>query len=290
MRGGDSPALDRADRLYARLLWLLPGGFRREYGAAMRQTFADLCAARVDARGRGLAPVLASGLADLVAGAVEEWAVTVFARDRWHRGAAAGLCGLAGLLVLYSQVRYPADLLRIDDLSQDLLLLAVLAALAHGFANGVTVSARTVGCALATLPGWLAAPRAPLAGYGYVAALLLTAAIGAADRGGSRYAGVRAGVTSGVLAGVTVLAVSVATGIAEMNRLLPSVTHDAEYLRSGHADPAAYLIGACICGGAELLLACVAAGALLGLAASAGTAMAAHVSRRYRPGGSEQQG
>jgi hypothetical protein len=49
MRGGNGTALDRAERLYARLLWLLPGDFRREYGAAMRQTFADLCAARTGA-------------------------------------------------------------------------------------------------------------------------------------------------------------------------------------------------------------------------------------------------
>src|SRR5262249_26100490 len=149
----------------------------REYGAAMRQTFADLCAARVDARGRGLLSVLAHGLADLAAGALAEWAVTLFARDRWHRSAATGLCALASVLVVYSQVRYPANLVRIDYLAQYLVLVAVLAILAHGFARGEAVSARTVGCALATLPGWLADPRFPLAGFGYVAALILAAAI-----------------------------------------------------------------------------------------------------------------
>ncbi|OLB80990.1 MAG: hypothetical protein AUI14_04850 [Actinobacteria bacterium 13_2_20CM_2_71_6] len=244
LEAGNGRALHRADRLYARLLWLLPGDLRREYGAAMRQTFADLCAARVDARGRGLTPVLAHGLADLVGGAVSEWTVTLFARDRWHRSAATGLCAVAGLLVLYSQVRYPANLPRIDYLAQYLLLLAILAALAHGFAGRATVSARTVCCALATLPGWLAGMRFPLVGFGYVAALILAGAVGAARRDGQRYAGVRAGVAGGVLAGVTVLAVNVTIG------------------------------------GAVLMFACVAAGALLGLAASAGTAVAAHATRR----------
>jgi len=35
-----------SERVYGALVWLLPGPFRREYGDAMRQTFADLCAAR----------------------------------------------------------------------------------------------------------------------------------------------------------------------------------------------------------------------------------------------------
>ena len=279
MDGGNGTALRRADRLYARLLWLLPGGFRREYGPAMRQTFADLCTARVDARGRGLTPVLAHGLADLAGGAAAEWAATLFARDRWHRTAAAGLCALAGLLVLYGQVRYPANLLRIDHLIDYPLLLVVLAALAGTFARSATVSARAVGWAVATLPGCLAAARLPLAGFGYVAVLILVAAIAEARHARHRYAGIRAGLTGGALAGVTVLTVNVATGILDMPRLLRNATYHAGYLRSGQPDPAAYIIGARTCGAALLLLACVAAGALLGLTATAAAAAA----RRGRP-------
>src|SRR5437764_243501 len=146
------------------------------YGTAMRQTFADLCAAGVDARGRGLAPVVAHGVVDLVGGAAQEWAVTLLARDRWHRSTAAGMCALAGLLVLSSQVRYPANLSRIDYLAQYLLLLAILVVLAHGFATGATVSARTVVCALATLPAWLVGTRFPMAALGYVATMIAAAA------------------------------------------------------------------------------------------------------------------
>jgi hypothetical protein len=271
---GVHAALKRADRLYARLLWLLPAGLRREYGPAMRQTFADLCAARVATRGRGLAPVVAYGVADLIGGATREWATTLFARDRWHHRTATGLCALAGLLVLYSQVRYPANLLRIDYLAEYLLLLVVLAALAHGFATGAGVSPRTVLCALATVPGWLISLRYPLAGLGYVAALIALAAIGEARRSGPAYAGLRAGVTGGVLAGVTVLAVSVTTGVVGMDRLIHDPAYHAEFLRTGQPDPAAYIIGARICGAAMLLLACAVGGALFGLVASAGRAVA----------------
>jgi hypothetical protein len=278
-RDGGRAALARADRLYTWLLWMLPAGLRREYGAAMRQTFADLCAARIDARGRGLAPVLAHGAVDLVRGATQEWVVTLFARDRWHRGTAAGMCALASLLVLYSQVRYPANLPRIDYLTQYLLLLAVLAALAHGFATGATVSARTVGCALATLPAWLVGTRFPLAALAYVAIVIAVAAIGEAPSSGVRFAGLRAGVSVGVLAGVALLAVNVTTGIVGMDSLVHEPTYHAEFLRTGQSDPAAYIIGARICGGAILLLACVATGAVFGLAASAGRAVAGKVTR-----------
>jgi hypothetical protein len=278
-RGGSRAALERADRLYARLLWMLPAGLRREYGAAMRQTFADLCAARVDARGHGLAPVLAHGVVDLVGGAAQEWAVTLLARDRWHRSTAAGMCALAGLLVLYSQARYPANLPRIDYLAQYLLLLAVLAALAHGFATGATASARTVVCALATLPAWLVGPRFPLATLGYVATMIAVAAIGEAPHDGMRFAGLCAGLGVGVLAGVTLLAVKVTTGIVAMDNLVHDPTYRAEFLRTGQPDPAAYIIGARICGSAILLLACVAAGTVLGLAASAGRAVTGQITR-----------
>jgi len=282
MPGARSAALDRADRLYAGLLWVLPGGFRREYGTVMRQTFADLCAARADARGRGLTPVLAHELVDLGGGAVVEWTAAVFTRDRWHRSAASGLCVLAGLLVLYSQARYPASLLRIDHLAQYPPLLAVLVALALGFARDATASPGTVGCAVATLPGWLAAARFPVAGFGYVAALLLAAAIGEARRGGRRYAGIRAGVSGGVLAGVIVLALRITTGFLGMTGLLHDAAFHTAFLRSGAGDPAAYLIGTRVCGGAELLLACVAVGALSGLAASAGAAVATCYGNRIR--------
>jgi hypothetical protein len=247
----------------------LPAGFRREFGASMRLTFADLCAATVRARGvRGLAPVLAYAVADLAGGAVREWAAALLARERWHRSVAAGVCVLAGLLVLYSQLRYPANLLRVDYLLEYLLLLALLAALADGFARSRALSPSAVACALATLPGWLVVVRFPLAGSGFVAALVLAGAAREVCRGARWHAGIRAGVTSGVLAGVTVLSVSVAGGIFDMGRLLQDATYRAEYLHSGQTDPAAYIIGERICGSALLALACAAAGAFLGLAAA----------------------
>jgi hypothetical protein len=260
--------LVRADRLYALLLWLLPGRFRREFGAAMRQTFADVCAATVRTRGLpGLLPVLARALADVAGGAVDEWTATLFTRDRWHRSAAAGACLLAGLLVLYSQLRYPANLTRIDYLAQYLLLLAVLVALGHEFVRGGAVSQRAVGCALLTVPGWLAGYRLPLAAAGVVAGLILAGAAWEAYRGGPRFAGLRAGLTTGVLAGVTVLTVNLAGALFGMGGLLQDADHRAEFLRSGQLDPAAYVIGQRINGGAILLFACAVTGALLGLAA-----------------------
>jgi len=81
---------------------------------------------------------------------------------------------------------------------------------------------------------------------------------------------------------VTVLALGISTGVLGMNRLLHDAVYHSEYLRSGQPDPAAYIIGARICGGAILLLACVATGALLGLVASAGRAMTAHATLRRR--------
>jgi hypothetical protein len=268
MHGRPGSALDRADRLYARLLWLLPVDFRREYGTAMRQTFADLCASRMDARSRGLTSILAYGLADLVGGATREWTATLFSRDRWHRSAASGLCLLAGLLVVYSQVRYPANLLRIDDVVQHLLLLVVLAVLADGFTGTAAVSALTVGCALASLPGWLAETRFPLVAFGYVAALILIATLSTGRRDGRRYAALRAGLSSGALAGVTALAVSVTAAMLTMSGLRHDAANPGGYLRSGQPNPGAYLIGTRICSGSIHLLACVAIGALLGLAAS----------------------
>jgi hypothetical protein len=278
-RDGRRAALTRADRLYGRLLWMLPAGLRREYGVAMRQTFADHCAARVDTQGRSLMPVLAHGMVDLIGGAAQEWAVTLFARDRWHRTAAAGMCALAGLLLVYSQVRYPANLIRIDDLAQYLLFLAVLAALAHGFATGATLSARTVVCALATLPAWLVGTHFPVAALGYVAAVIAVAAISEALHDRARFAGLRAGLGVGVLAGVTLLAVNVTTGIIGMNSLVHDPTYQAEFLHTGQPDPAAYIIGARICGGAILLLACVSTGAIFGLAASVGRPVTGKVTR-----------
>jgi hypothetical protein len=60
----------RSERIYGALLWLLPGPFRREYGEAMRQTFADLRAARGPA-------VWVRAVPDLVCGAAREWAAAV---------------------------------------------------------------------------------------------------------------------------------------------------------------------------------------------------------------------
>ncbi len=64
---------------------------------------------------------------------------------------------------------------------------------------------------------------------------------------------------------MTLLAVNVTTGIVGINSRLH--------------DPAAYIVGARICGGAILLLACVATGVVFGLAASAGRTMTAKVTR-----------
>jgi hypothetical protein len=219
-------------------------------------------------RGAGaLLPVLGYAVVDLAVGAAREWAGTLFARDRWHRSTAAGACLVAGLLVLYSQVRYPANLARVDYLLQYLLLLAVLAGLGDVFARNGTVSPRAVGCALATLPAWLIAYRYPLAGAGLVVTLILTAAVWEARRATYRFAGLRAGLTGGVLSGVTVLVVNVAGAIAGMGGLVCDATYRAEFVHSGQPDVAAYIVGERINGGALLLFGCAVTGAVLGLAA-----------------------
>jgi hypothetical protein len=183
------------------------------------------------------------------------------------------------------QVRYPANLPRIDYLAQYLLLLTTLTALAHGFATGATVSARTVVCAWATLPAWPVGTRFPLAALGYIAIVIAVAAITEAPRDAVRFAGLRAGMGVAVLTGVALLAVNITTGIAGMDRLIHDPTYHAEFLRTGQPDPNAYIIGARICGGAILLLACVAIGAVFGLAASAGRA----VTRAGHPGRSTRR-
>jgi hypothetical protein len=256
-----------AVRVFSWSLWLLPEPFRRHFAASMRQTFADLCADTARTRGTwALAWVLGTTLGDLVGAAAREWAVTLGGRQAWHRTVAGGLGVLAAALVVYSQVRWPANLARIDYLLQYLLVVTVLLGLAGWFAGA---TARTVSAGLACLPGWLIAlianPVAQGIGLGSVAVLVVAAAVW--DR--HRWAGLMAGTLAGVL-GFTVT-----VGYGLVGPVDPQ--YRAEFLHRGQSSLPAYAIGERIDGGAWLLLCCVTAGFLASVAIRYAT-----VSRRRR--------
>lgn len=238
--------MDALVRLYARLLWLLPGAFRREYAEPMRQTFADQCAATLRRHGVwGLVPVGARTVADLAGGAAGEWSAVLFARTTWHRTVGVSSAALAGLLVLVGLVRYPATLTRVDYLLQDLLILALLVGAAERLADRGTTPAPVI-AGLATAPCWAAAltggPVLQIGGPCLAVALTL----GVPDW------------RTGVVAGIAGLGVSVGHGLVDLGALLP--VYRSECVQAGHTDLAAYVVGARIDAGALLLFACAALG------------------------------
>lgn len=247
-----------SDRVYGALLWLLPGPFRREYGEAMRQTFADLCAARGPA-------VWVRAVPDLVGGAAREWAGTVRPAF-WARSAGLLTVALTAALVVYSEVRYPANLDRPAYLAGFVLLLAALVGLAAGTRAASPVAVPFgVATAGAWLPGYFDSHLLVAAGMATVGALVLAAGICAALRTGSPAATLRASLTAGVLAGITLLLVNVANGLLTM----PALRHDPQYLsefvHSGQRDVAAYIVGERIGGGMWGIVFGLVAGTLLGV-------------------------
>lgn len=238
--------MDGLVRLYARLLWLLPGAFRRAYAEPMRQTFADQCAATLRRQGAwGLVPVGARTVADLAGGAAGEWSSVLFARATWHRTVAVGSVLAVGLLVLVGLVRYPAELTRVDIVLQDLLVLALLVGAAERLADRGTMPAPVV-AGLATAPCWVAmltgGPVLRVGGLCLAVALTL----GIPDW------------RTGVVAGVAGLGVNVGHGLVNLGALLP--LYRSECVHSGQTDLAAYVVGARIDAGALLLFACAALG------------------------------
>jgi hypothetical protein len=68
------PLVDWSCRLYARLLAILPGGFRQDYAQPILQAFGDLCLAAWQTHGPlGLASAWVQALPDLAKGAAGEW-------------------------------------------------------------------------------------------------------------------------------------------------------------------------------------------------------------------------
>jgi len=68
-------ALSASERLYQRLLWVYPAGYRREYGPLMAQLFRDLLRDQArDPRPLGLARLWLSTLTEVVVTAVREHA------------------------------------------------------------------------------------------------------------------------------------------------------------------------------------------------------------------------
>jgi hypothetical protein len=243
-----------AVRIFSRLLWLLPGPFRRPYSAPMRQTFADLCADTARTRGTwALLRVFGATFADLVGAAVREWVATLVDRQVWHRTVAGGVAVLGVTLVVYSQVRWPANLVRIDYVLQYLLVVTVLLGLAGRFSQ---LTAPTVLVGLAGMPGWLVGltgnPLAQRVGLGYVAVLVVVAAI--LDRHRHRWAGLKAGAFAGVLGFV------VTVGYGTVGPVDPE--YRSEYLHRGQSSLSAYAIGERIDGAALLLVCCATVGFL----------------------------
>jgi hypothetical protein len=220
----------------------------------MRQTFADLCADTARTRGTwALLRVFGATLADLVGAAAREWVGTLVNRQVWHRTVAGGVAVLGVTLVVYSQVRWPADLVRIDYVLQYLLVVTALLGLVGEFTQ---LGARTVLAGLAGMPGWLVGltgnPVAQRVGLGCVAVLVVVAAV--LDRHRLRWAGLLAGAFAGSIGFV------VTVGNGSVDPVDPQ--YRTEYLHRGQSSLPAYAIGERIDGAALLLVCCAAVGFL----------------------------
>jgi hypothetical protein len=277
--------VDSACRAYAVLLRLMPADFRAAYGEPAVQTFRDLCAAGLRTRGRrGLLAVCLRTLPDFAISALREWTARLWRRtdgrppaaSRWG---AATIAVTGALLVIYSQLRYPANLSRPDYLMFYVLLLSALAVLVGVFLTGRAGTPVAVGSALATAPGWLLAFHLNSPGAGAVALGAILAAVGFASawpaiHGSGLVATIRTGLATGVLAGAVMLTVTVADGLATMGSVNLDTVYVHEFVRSGQSSLAAYTIGERISGGFVSLLLGMAVGALAGVVAGAAGALA----------------
>jgi hypothetical protein len=178
------------------------------------------------------------------------------------------------LLVVYSQIRYPANLTRTDYLSLYGVLLAGLGLLGALLLSARFTRALPVVCALATAPGWLLAfhiarPGAAVFAVVPVMVLVASAAGWQTVRTPTLAAGIQAGALTGVLAGVVLLVVNLANGLASMGTVARDTVYVHEFVRSGQSSLAAYVLGERISGGAVGILLGALFGAGIGLIAGA---------------------
>jgi hypothetical protein len=290
------------------LLRLLPADFRQAYGLPVAQAFLDLCADEWASRGRrGLISAWSRAVPDLIAGAVREW-VARLGRERIARlgrewiarlgrasgdrpplGArlAAAMLPIAGaLLVVYSQIRYPANLTRVDYVLWYGVLLAGLGLLGALLLSARSARARPVACALGTAPGWLLAFHVARPGAGLLAVLpvivlIATAAGRQTARTPTLAASTRTGALTGMLAGVVLLVINLADGLASMGSVAQDTVYVHEFVRTGQSSLAAYVLGERIGGGASGIVLGALLGAAIGLIMGAAGALA---KRRTPPG------
>jgi hypothetical protein len=273
----------KSGRAYARLLRLLPAEFRAAYGQPVLQTFLDMCSAGVHERGRrGLLAVWSRVLPDLAVCAAREWTARLWRRidDRppvGSRLAAAALPVLGALLVIYSQLRYPANLTLPEYVFYYLALLASLAVLTAVLLASRAAAPVVVLCGFASTPGWvlmfhIARPGAAALVL-QVLFLIAVASLVEARRTPTVAAGARAGAVTGALAGLSMLIVNVTDGLTTMASAGQDTEYVTEFARSGQRSLAAYVIGERIGGGAFTIIYGVVIGALIGLAATAATAL-----------------
>jgi hypothetical protein len=182
------------------------------------------------------------------------------------RASGAGAVALAALLIVYSQVRYPANLTHPGYLVPYLVILAALGGLAVVVGRGRLTLGAAVPFGLGAVPAWLTMfsdwPVLGVAGAVMVITLLITAGLVAPP---GFAAGLRAGATAGALAGVMLLLVNLGEGLATMAWLVHDPTYLGEYARTGQSDPAAYIVGERIAGGAYTMPAVFVLGCLAGV-------------------------
>jgi hypothetical protein len=265
-------------RAYEGLLRLLPRDFRAAYGAPAVQTFVDMFTAEVAAGGtRRAVAVWSRVLPDVLAACVHEWTSKMIREDgRGRPPAAARLAGtlvpaLALGLLVYSQLRYPADLVRPPYAIGYGLVVGVLAAVAVGLLAGRLAAPLAVLCGLATTPEWVVmfrAARPGVAVIGLASAMCLVIVAGVT--GGRQSSSlVRAGATAGALAGMLLLIVTMLDGLVTMSSVWRDPVYVAEFQRSGQTSLPAYVLGERIYGAVIVTLLAVVVGVAAGLVAGA---------------------
>jgi len=258
------------------MLRLMPADFQAQYGETATLTFTDMCADSLQQHGyRALVIVWWRTAPDLVACVarerVRQLSRSVNRPPAASRLSAATVPTVAALLVIYSQLRYPANLslARYDLLY--VLLVAVLAA-ATALFLGRGAAPVTVICALATTPAWIAIflldrASADVGALLVVSCLIAVGSTIAARSRASCAAAVRAGGTTGALTGLVMLVVTVADGLFRMATVGDDRVYVAEFIRSGQHSLAAYVIGERIFGALATTAMTTAAGAVVGLIA-----------------------
>jgi hypothetical protein len=267
-------SLPASRRAYESLLRLLPQEFRAAYGAPAVQTFVDMFTAEVNAAGvRGVISVWSRVLPDLLWASAREWTSRMLREDRRGRPPAAAryaatiVPAAAALLVLYSLVRYPADLVHPEYAIGYGFMVVLLAALAVALLVSRLAAPLVVLCGLATAPGWVTmfkVGRPGVAVIGLASAMCLVVLAGAA--GGRRPAAlVRAGATAGALAGIVLLIVTMLDGLASMGSVWADSVYVAEFVRSGQTSLPAYVLGERIYGAVIIMIMAMVVGTVAGL-------------------------